>query len=587
MGKGKEMDDHYRAAWDELTAPGAPFAWSVVDVRGVPTRCYDAAPPNLALLWAGSAAHGDAEYLVYEDERMTYAEAHVAVDALAAHLAAQGVGHGDRVALAMRNLPEWVLGYWAIVRLGAAVVGMNAWWTGPEMEFALADSTPKAVLCDAERLGRVAPHLDGLRADRSLHVVAVRPDGSGLPDDAVSWDDALAAADPSTLADAVDPMAIAPEDDVCVFYTSGTTGHPKGAVLTHRGAANNLLNLAFWQLMQASAEAKAVAAGEAPTGADKQPGESSPGGLLAVPLFHVTGCNCCLHPVTAVGGKLTLMHRWNPERALELIERERPSAFTSVPTMVRELINSPDFESRDTSSLVHMGGGGAAVQPDLVQKIEDSIDGRPSTGYGLTEVNGVVTINAGHFFVAKPASAGSPCPVMEARIVGEDGSDQPPGGHGELWVRGGNVFRGYLNRPEANAEVLTDGWFHTGDIGYLDDDGFLFLVDRAKDMVLRSGENVYCAEVEAAVYEHPAIAEAAVFAVPDDRHGEAVGIAVVLLPGAELTADGLREHTGALIARHKVPEHVWFRDEALPRNANGKFVKRALRDELVGTPADG
>ena len=224
------------------------------------------------------------------------------------------------------------------------------------------------------------------------------------------------------------------------------------------------------------------------------------------------------------------------------------------------------------------------MQPDLVQKIEDRMEGRPSTGYGLTETNGVVTINAGQYFLAKPASAGSPCPVMEARIVGEDGTDQPPGGHGELWVRGGNVFRGYLNRPEANAEVLTDGWFHTGDIGYLDEDGFLFLVDRAKDMVLRSGENVYCAEVEAAIYEHPAVAEAAVFAVPDERHGEVVGVAVVLLPDAELTAADLQAHTRTLIAGFKVPEHVWFRDESLPRNANGKFVKRQLREDLVGTP---
>ena len=575
-----KLDKYYREAWTELTATGAPFAWSLTEVRGVPTRTYDAAPPNLALLWASSAAQGDKEYLVYRDERMTYAEAHEAVDALAAHLAANGVSHGDRVALAMRNLPEWIVAYWATIRLGAAVVGMNAWWTGPEMEFGLSDSAPRGLLCDAERLERVVPHLDALRAHHPLHVVAVRSNDAQLPDDAVHWDEALTA-DSGALGE----VAIDPDDDLCIFYTSGTTGQPKGAVLTHRGAANNLFNLAFWQVMQASAEAKAIAAGEAPPGSDKQPGESSPGALLAVPLFHVTGCNCCLHPVTAVGGKLLLMHRWDPEEALEIIERERPSTFTSVPTMARELINSPDFEKRDTSSLAHLGGGGAAVQPDLVQKIEDRIDGRPSTGYGLTEVNGVITINAGHFFLAKPASAGSPCPVMEARIVDEDGTDQPIGGHGELWVRGGNVFRGYLNRPEANAEVLTDGWFHTGDIGYLDEDGFLFLVDRAKDMVLRSGENVYCAEVEAAVYEHPAVAEAAVFAVPDERHGEAVGIAVVLLPEAQLTAEELRTHTGELIARHKVPEHVWFRDEPLPRNANGKFVKRDLRDELVGTPS--
>ena len=578
------MDRHYREAWDELTAPGAPFAWSVTDVRGVPTRTYDAAPPNMAQVWAGSIVHGDADYLVYQDERISYAEAHKAVDALAAHLSDIGVGHGDRVALALRNYPEWALAYWATVRLGAVVIGMNAWWTGPELEFGLADSTPKVMVCDAERLDRVMPHLAGLRSSGPLHLVGVRlPAGPRLPDDAVRWEDALASA--TEHGPAPEPT-IDPDDDLCVFYTSGTTGHPKGAVLTHRGATSNLFNLGFWQVMAASAEARAVAAGEPPPGSEKEVGESYPGSILAVPLFHVTGCNCCLHPITAVGGRLILMHRWDPEVALELIERERPASLTGVPTMTRELLNSPDFERRDTSSLSHVGGGGAPVQPDLVHKIEDRLEGRPSTGYGLTEVNGVITINVGHFFMAKPASAGSPCPIMETRIVAEDGTDQGPGEHGELWVRGGNVFRGYLNRPEANAEALTDGWFHTGDIGYLDDDGFLFLVDRAKDMVLRSGENVYSAEVEAAIYEHPAVAEAAVFAVPDERHGEAVGAAIVLLSGAECSAEELRDHTRRLIAVFKVPEHLWFLDEALPTNANGKFVKRDLRDRLVGTPSN-
>jgi len=538
----------------------------------------------MAQVWAGSIVHGDADYLVYEDERISYAEAHKAVDALAAHLSDIGVGHGDRVALALRNYPEWALAYWATVRLGAVVIGMNAWWTGPELEFGLADSTPKVMVCDAERLDRVMPHLAGLRSSGPLHLVGVRlPAGARLPDDAVRWEDALASA--AEHGPAPEPT-IDPDDDLCVFYTSGTTGHPKGAVLTHRGATSNLFNLGFWQVMAASAEARAVAAGEPPPGSEKEAGESYPGSVLAVPLFHVTGCNCCLHPITAVGGRLTLMHRWDPEVALELIERERPASLTGVPTMTRELLNSPDFERRDTSSLSHVGGGGAPVQPDLVHKIEDRLEGRPSTGYGLTEVNGVITINVGHFFMAKPASAGSPCPIMETRIVAEDGTDQGPGEHGELWVRGGNVFRGYLNRPEANAEALTDGWFHTGDIGYLDDDGFLFLVDRAKDMVLRSGENVYSAEVEAAIYEHPAVAEAAVFAVPDERHGEAVGAAIVLLPGAECSAEELRDHTRRLIAVFKVPDHLWFLDEALPTNANGKFVKRDLRDRLVGTPSN-
>jgi len=574
------VDEHYQSAWDELTGPKGPFAWSVQEVRGVPTRIYDQAPPNMALVWAASIAFAENEYLIYGEERMTYGQAHAQVDALASYLTSVGVGHGDRVALSMRNYPEWALAYWATLKIGAAVVGMNAWWTGAEMEFGLSDSSPKALIVDEERLKRVESELEGLRKNSSLHVVGVRIEGE-LPEDSIHWEDAIEKA--SGLPPAPD-IEISPEDDICIFYTSGTTGRPKGAALTHRGAVSNLLNLGFWNAMTVTAGMKAVEAGETPAGADKQAGESNPGSVLAVPLFHVTGCNCCLHPVTAQGGRLILMYRWDAGVALELIEKERPSTFTGVPTMARELINHPDFETRDTSSLSHLGGGGAAVQPDLVHKIEKKIDGRPSTGYGLTEVNGVIAMNSAHFFTAKPESTGPVVPILESRIVSEDGEDQEAGQLGELWVRGGNVFRGYLNRPEANEEILTDGWFHTGDIGYLDDDGFLFLVDRAKDMVLRGGENVYSAEVEAAIYEHPSVAEAAVFAVPDERLGEAVGVAIVKLPGAQLTAEELQNHVRTLIASFKAPEHVWFSEEPLPRNANGKFLKRELRETLIDTP---
>ena len=439
-----------------------------------------------------SAAHGEKDYLIYGDERISYEEAHLKVNSFASYLHNLGIKHGDRVAILMRNYPEWVLTYWAIASLGAVAVGMNAWWTGPEIEFAVDDCDPRVIVCDQERMERIIPHLSLLRGEGDVHLVAVRT-GVDLPEDSIRWEDAISIG--KELPN-VSGVPIEPDDDVCVFYTSGTTGHPKGAVLTHRGAVSNLLNLAFWSTMAKLAEQKAVEAGEPPTGSDKKVGESNPGSVLAVPLFHVTGCNCCMHPVTAVGGKLVLMHKWNPEQALEVIERERPTTFTGVPTMARELVNSPDFSKRDTSSLDSLGGGGAAVQPDLVQKIEERLEGRPSTGYGLTEVNGVITVNAAHFFLAKPESAGSPCPVMESRIVNGNGEDLPIGEEGELWVKGGNVFRGYLNRPEANKEVLTEGWFHTGDIAYFDEDGFLFLVDRAKDMVLRGGVNVYSAEVK-------------------------------------------------------------------------------------------
>jgi steroid-24-oyl-CoA synthetase len=279
------------------------------------------------------------------------------------------------------------------------------------------------------------------------------------------------------------------------------------------------------------------------------------------------------------------MYKWDAGRALELIERERVTNFSGVPTMSREMLLHPDWPARDTSSVKSMGGGGAAIQPDLVQKIDESLAGGvPSTGYGLTETHGIVTANSSKLYTAKPASCGRVVPTLEARLEDEAGDVLEPGPDvvGELCVRGAVVIKGYLNRPDATADAIRDGWFHTGDIARIDEDGFVFIVDRAKDMVLRGGENVYCSEVEAAIYEHPAIAEAAVFGVPDERLGEAVAAAVVLRPGATLDQDGLTEFLAERIARFKIPTTVWFRGQQLPRNANGKFLKRELRDELVG-----
>jgi long-chain acyl-CoA synthetase len=249
--------------------------------------------------------------------------------------------------------------------------------------------------------------------------------------------------------------------------------------------------------------------------------------------------------------------------------------------MARELISHPDFGRYDTSSLMTVGGGGAPLQPDLVKRIDNEVaTARPNTGYGMTETCGIITAVAGDFFVDKPASCGPAMPTFEVKCVDDDGETVPQGEVGELWVRGASVIKGYLNRPEATAESITDGWLHTGDVARIDADGFIFIVDRKKDMVLRGGENVYCAEVEAAVHHHPAVAECCVFGVPDPRLGEDVAAAVVLRPGYHLTAEALRAHCADHLARHKIPRHIWFLTEPLPRNANGKFMKRELREKL-------
>jgi long-chain acyl-CoA synthetase len=375
---------------------------------------------------------------------------------------------------------------------------------------------------------------------------------------------------------------IDPDDDACIFYTSGTTGFPKGAQLTHRGSVHNLLNIVFMTTVAGLAAAKAgVVTPAAPTDENGQP--KQPVFMAPTPLFHVTANNCLLHPATIAGGRLVLTYKWDAGRALELIEREGVTNFSGVPTMSRELLMHPDWDKRDTSTLAGMGGGGAPLQPDLVDKIDKSLaGGAPSTGYGLTETHGIVTANSGSLYVAKPSSCGRVVPTLEAKLVDENDNEVPPGQPGELCVRGAIVIKGYLNRPEATADSIRDGWFHTGDVATIDEDGFVFIVDRIKDMVLRGGENVYCSEVEAAIYELDGVAEAAVFGVPDDRLGEIVGAAIVLSPGATMTEEQLLARLGEHLAKFKVPERVWFLNDSLPRNANGKFVKRDLKESLLG-----
>jgi long-chain acyl-CoA synthetase len=574
--------DHYKAARAELEAPGSPFAMTTIEVRGVPMRVFDSAPPTMRALWEVTAAYGDKCYIVYEDERYTYAEVHAQVRTLAAYLAAKGVGRGDRVALAMRNYPEWVVGYWASISLGAACVGMNAWWTPHEMEYALDDSQPKVLIVDDERLERLGHVLNSVRVRLAhpLHVVSVRTERE-LPEDSARWADVMAAADPGTLPSA----EIDPDDDATIFYTSGTTGFPKGAQLTHRGSVHNLLNLVYMTTAIASAEAKAVAAGDFPAPTEPPKVPLPPVFMAPTPLFHVTACNCLLHPATASGATIVLTYKWDAGRALELIEREKVTNFSGVPTMGRELLMHPDWSTRDTSSLASISGGGSAVQPDLVKKIAGSLDkGQPSTGYGMTETHGIITANSSKFYLAKPSSCGPVVPTLDFKLIDDEGNDLPPGPDtvGILCVRGSIVIKGYLNRVEATAESIQDGWLNTGDIARIDDDGWVFIVDRAKDMVIRGGENVYCSEVEAAIYHHDDVVEAIVFGVPDDRLGEEVAAVIVPKPGVEITSEQIRDFLKTDLSAYKIPSKIWFRTEPIPRNASGKFLKRDVRKELLG-----
>ncbi|HZT64304.1 MAG TPA: class I adenylate-forming enzyme family protein [Acidimicrobiales bacterium] len=554
-----------------LTAPGQMFEIGQETVRGIPTRVWKSAPPTLAAVLELSRAHGDKTFLVYEDERTTFEEHYRQAAALAGALIERyGVGPGDRVAIAMRNFPEWAVAFWATAAAGAVVVPLNAWWTADELTYGLEDSGSKVLFADWERLERLAEDLPRL----DISTVVARAEDE-IPAGTDRFEQVVAEAEPVT---SLPDTGVGPEDDATIFYTSGTTGRPKGAVGTHRNICTNLMSL-FFVAARGGLRAKGPDAAPAEPGGGRQNAY-----LLSVPLFHATGCHSILVANTAAGGKLVMMHRWNPERALELIEREQITTFGGVPAMVMQVLDSPDFDKRDTSSVTSIGYGGAPAPPELVRRIKQHFPvGQPSNGYGLTETSSVTTMNSGDDYVRRPDSVGPPVPVVEVKVVDDEGRELPVGAVGELWIKGPNVVRGYWNKPEATAETFTDGWLHSGDVARIDEDGFVYIVDRAKDMVIRGGENVYCVEVEAVLYEHPAVADAAVIGIPHEVLGEEVGAVVQLRPGATATEEELRRHVATKLAAFKVPVKIWFRDEELPRNPAGKILKRELKAELIGS----
>lgn len=559
------MYEELKEVWGGLIAPGSPFEVVNKEIRGVSIRTFAQAPPSLREVWLASAAFAERDYLIYQDERRTYAESHLEVAAIANWLRQEGIEPGDRVAISMRNYPEWMLIYWACMTQGIACVGMNAWWVEEETAYGLSDSTPKALFCDEERLAR----FQNIKSDFSdIKIIGVRTKAT---DGVVPYSEVIQTV--GGLPDCV----VEPDSDACIFYTSGTTGKPKGAQLTHLGCVSNIMNIAFF--------GSAIGATMSKVNNVPMPNpEDVPvlSGLVTTPLFHVTANNCLAQGATISGGKLVHMYRWDAGEALKIIEAEGITNLTGVPVMSRELISHPDFDKYDTSTLTSLGGGGAQLQPDLVAKIDTKVKtARPGTGYGMTETCGIITNISGDFFVDRPDSCGPAVPTLETKCVDANGNEVAQGEVGELWVKGGPVIKGYLNRPDATAESITDGWLHTGDVARLDEDGFIFIVDRVKDMVLRGGENIYCAEVESVIFKYAGIAECSVFGVEDDRLGEEVGIAIFAEDGATLTAEGIRTHCVEHMAKFKIPRYIWLTSEPLPRNASGKFLKRELRELLA------
>jgi long-chain acyl-CoA synthetase len=555
-------------SWDEavaqVTGPGSPFELIEAEVAGRKQLVFKNMPPSLRAIFEGARARGDEIFLVYEDERLGFGEVMARVDALAATLVDRyGISPGDRVAIGMRNYPEFIIGVAAVTSIGAIAVCLNAWWTTEEMDYGLEDSGARVLLADRERVDRAVSSLSrpGLRA------IAVRCEGE-LPHGADHWDEVV------TKGAAMPDVRVTADMDATILYTSGTTGHPKGAVSTHGAVLSALLSFGARSIVSRAMEPPR----------EEHPFETS--FILVVPLFHVTGLIPVMLSCFSGGYKLVMMYKWSPERALELIEREHITQFVGVPTMSWDLLESPDFASRDTSSLLNVGGGGAPAPPELVKRVDESFaKGKPGIGYGMTETCAYGPQNGGADYIRKPRSAGRSLPSMQVKVADDDGHEVARGEVGEIWFSGANLIRGYWNKPEATAETIVDGWLRSGDIGRMDEEGFIFVEDRAKDMVLRAGENVYCAEVEAAIYQHSAIYEAAVFGVPHDRLGEEVAVAIHPKPGARLDGEELKRFLREHIAPFKIPSIVTIHLEQLPRNASGKILKRTLRDEWIAENA--
>jgi long-chain acyl-CoA synthetase len=553
-------------ALDELTGPGGPFEIVVEDVVGVPLQVYRRRLGSMRDLVEGADARGDLDWVVQGDRRLTYGEHNALVRASAAGLLGLGVEPGDRVALLSANNVEWVVLFWACAVIGAACVPLNAWWKGEELEFALRDSGAKVLVCDPKRwaiVRDVVGSLDGLE-----HVLVTdldAPDAAARP-----ARELLGAADPGVLPD----VAVDEDDLLAILYTSGTTGRPKGATITHRQALANLQNLACLGAI-------AAAQGAAPPRSDLQTAY-----LLVVPLFHVTGALSTMVPGYASGGKLVLMPpgKFDPDEAMAVIEREKVTNIGGVPTVMWRIVESESFGSYDLSSVSRIGYGGAPAAPELVQRLRvafPQVKETLSTAYGLTETASVATSNAGAGYLEHPSSVGRAAPTVEIRIVDPEGSEVPLGESGEIVLRGPTIMsRGYWNRPDATAAAtLPGGWFRSGDIGYLDADGYLYLVDRAKDMIIRAGENVYCVEIEHVLVEHPDVLDAAVVGVPHLQLGEEVKAVVQLRAGSATTEADLRAYCAERLAGFKVPEYVDLRAEPLPRNPAGKVLKSVLRGD--------
>mmetsp|Transcript_35638 Transcript_35638/g.42927 ORF Transcript_35638/g.42927 Transcript_35638/m.42927 type:complete len:589 (+) Transcript_35638:95-1861(+) len=549
----------------DLLKPGQVCELEEVVVRGQRYRNFKNGPQNLSQLIKQSLKeYPTRECVVYQKERYSYKEVYEQAQLAAATLLKQGLKPGDPIGICSRNYPEWIVAFIAIFHLGGVAVPMNSWWQERELEYGITHSRMKAIFVDGPRLKRIAAKLPQL----GIKTYVFREQGA-LPDGVMHFQDALKV---GYKLPRVPVAKVDNDDDAIIMYTSGTTGNPKGVQMTHRSVCQALL--AVGHIEHSLRHALGFLSVLLP----------KPAQLLAVPLFHVTGTHAVLLSGLMMGRKTVIMHKWDPLEALQTIPKEKITHFTGVPTMILEIIGHPDIDKYDTSSLIIATGGGAPSPPSMFPKILAKLPGaQPGQGYGMTETNALTTACTGISQVKHPKSCGKAQPVVDLRVVGDAGQVLGPGERGELCVRGPTVMKGYLH-DEANTKktFMEDGWLLTGDVAIIDKEGYVYIVDRAKELIIRGGENISNAEVEAAAYEHDSVAECAAFGIPDERLGEEVALAVFLKPDAPpIDANTLRDFIKERVAHFKVPKVIEFIPTQLPRGPTGKIVRRIVKEKYL------
>jgi long-chain acyl-CoA synthetase len=549
-----ELDRRFDEELARVVGPGGRLAIGRDEFGRAIVTNFPATLPEFFKVFC--ALNGANEAVVAGEERLTFADLDRISDRLAPGLVARGITKGDRVGIAMRNCPSWIVSYMAVIKAGAVATLLNGWWESHEMEHAIQLTGPKLIIADPARAKRIAQRC----ADRDIASLEIE-----LPVE-------QAIAPLLEGSNGAEPLPkLSPEDDATILFTSGSTGDAKGALSTHRAVTTGTYAYSSGLIVLLGI---LTADGDAPGGPART--------LLSVPLFHVTGEVPVMLNSFVIGRCMVIMSKWDASEALRLIEKEKITYFVGVPTMSLELMNHPDRHKYDLSSLKDITAGGAPRPISHVERLKEEFpNAQPALGYGLTETNATGCSNFWGSYAAKPASTGrAQKPLIEVAILGPGDHILPSPEAGEIGIRTAANIKGYFRNPEATAEAISpDGWVRTGDIGYLDEDGYLFIVDRKKEIIIRGGENISAAEVEAECYACEAVAEAAVFGAPDERLGE-VPVAVIHAKAA-LTEGELRQFLDGRIAGFKIPERFIFSEEPLPRLGTGKIDRRALKAQFA------